>query len=104
MSYWKYKKTTPVEWLTKEVSHYIQTNKENFNQDEFFKSLMFWCEECKEFEKDYSVEFLNWVTENHYKGYNQIRIGQDWTFTWKSESDENIEYTSQELFDKFKKR
>ena len=48
-----------------------------------------------------SIAFLNWVRENHYAAYNMVEINDKWTFIWKSESDDFIERTSEELFELF---
>lgn len=50
-----------------------------------------------------SIAFLNWVRENHYFTYNMVEINDKWTFIWKSESDDFIERTSEELFELFEK-
>ena len=53
--------------------------------------------------KNISICFLNWVRENHYYAINMTQINGKWTFIWKSESDDLIERTSEELFELFEK-
>jgi hypothetical protein len=103
MSYWK--STTPAKWLTNEINHYIEKNKE-LNLDEFKKHIEFLIEHFLQFEKDYCVEFLNWHKDEHYAAFNATKNFETnkWTIHWESESDNDIEYTSEELFEKFLKR
>ena len=102
-SYWKFKKTSPIKWLTNELSFYID-RWDNDSEEVRKEHIKFLLSECAFFEKDYSVEFLNWVRENHYDAKDFIKVNVDWTFIWSSESDNHDEYTSEQLYDKFEKR
>ena len=72
-SYWKFKKTSPIKWLTNELSFYIE-RWDNDSEEVRKEHIKFLLNECAFFEKDYEL------AQHYFR--TALRLNPNITFAW----------------------